>query len=121
MKIKTSNKYALTKIRSIPNKPDTSLRIMSTRLTDETKRSDFDLSFDSFFYQDHVTLKKYSMDNLKQTSTSKRETTEEFMNEKWREEQQTQMVKLIEYIDLWKNIKSHRNNILVYGNKKNNT
>jgi hypothetical protein len=31
------------------------------------------------------------------------------------------MKKLIEFIDLWKNIKSNRNNILVYGNKKNNT
>lgn len=31
------------------------------------------------------------------------------------------MVKLIEYIELWKNIKSNRNNILVYGNKKNYT
>lgn len=29
------------------------------------------------------------------------------------------MEKVIEYIDLWKNIKYNRNNLLVYGNKKN--
>ena len=45
--------------------------------------------------------------------------TEESDKEKWRELQQSQMVELIDYIDLWKNIKSNRNNILVYGNKKN--